>query len=104
MILPLNENNHTIIELAVAHETKVDFPCLNLATNKLATFKVEKLDGAYRFEISNFETMGSEVFYSGHPKLFVEIAVKFLKTRQMRIFSPEQPYSMLEWISGLICT
>ncbi|MBN8538350.1 MAG: hypothetical protein J0M15_14955 [Deltaproteobacteria bacterium] len=99
-ILPLNENNRFILVSALDTSSSVEIPCLNISTNTNLTFKVEKLDKAYRFEISNGTQKDCDTFYTGYTDLFVDIALNLLRKRNIRLFPTDHQHLILEWQYG----
>lgn len=96
-ILPLNENNRFILLKFLSSMSKVEIPCLDMTSNSNLTFNIEKLTGAYRFEISNGSANNKDIFYTGFTDLFIMIATDLLRKRNIRLFSPEQPHQILDW-------
>lgn len=80
--------------------SSAEISCLNISTNTNLTFKIEKLDGAYRFEISSGIQNDCDTFYTGYTDLFVDIALNLLRKRGLRLFQDDQPHSILEWQYG----
>lgn len=99
-ILPLDENNKSVLKEILSSPHKTEIPCLDMVSNSNLTFIVENLDGAYRFEIFNDQSNDKVIFYTGHTDLFVIITAALLRKRNLRLFSPEQPHQILDWQFG----
>ena len=97
MILPLNENNRVVIAKALHDSAEVHIPCLCLSTHRNLTFKIEKLEGAYRFEIVDGVPNDRDIFFTGFTDIFIDIAIELLRKRCLRLFSPNEPHTILDW-------
>lgn len=97
LILPLNENNQSILTAALTTSSRVEIPCLDMTSNSNLTFIIENVCGAYRFEIFNGQSNNKDIFYTGYTDLFLMIATDLLRKRNLRLFNPEDPHQILEW-------
>lgn len=98
-ILPLDENNRSVLNEVLGKSSKMEIPCLCMTSNQNLTFIIEKMENSYRFEFFNDKSNDKDIFYTGYAHLFVDISLKMLRQRNLRLFLPQQSHLIWEWKS-----
>lgn len=98
LILPLNENNLSVLKKVIVDSIDVELSAINMRSNQDVTFKLKARHNLLEFDYSY---NGERYIFSSYvdKESFTEFTIKFLSRHYVRLFLIEHPFLQMEWQS-----